>query len=354
MRIRVQLAHTKDEYESAFTLLQKGRKNLGLPTPPGDLWVTKQHALPSTNTFVALDGHKVVGAISLFGESAFRLPLEEQADLTAFRANLAGRIAEFSVAGFECPVAHEKDVLLALYHFGLCFGSSYCHYDAFITQAPWEWADRFREVLQYEPLLLKEKVPGLTLFRSAREGADFRREFSPDFSAEFRFPEKKFFLVAHQSIEASTLDYLFNGRTDLFTRLSDLEIRVLKNIYDHGEFACIMPDRKLTLPFKQLPKHRRFPMNCDGYLCRADGRRINLQVIDVSREGIKIRASDPLPRGDYPLTLQIGVMKQSEIIARTVWVDEEAHISGLVVKSGDKKWAQLIEYLEREHLSLAA
>ncbi len=354
MRIRVQLAHTREELEAAFTLLQRSRQRLGLPTPATDLWVTKQHALPTTNTIVALDGLKIVGAISLFGESAFRLPLEEQADLSSFRANLAGRIAEFSVAGLECPANREKDVLLALYHFGLCFGSSYCDYEAFVTQVPQAWADRFREVLQYELLLLKEKVPGLTLFRSARDGADFRREFSPDFNAEFRFPEKKFFLVAHQSMEASTLDYLFNGRTDLFSRLTDLEIRVLKNIYDHGEFACITPDRKLALPFKQLPKNRRFPMNCEGFLCRGNGRRINLQVLDVSKEGIKIRASDPLPIGDYPLTLQIGVLKQSEIIAHTVWVDEEAQIAGLVVKSGDKKWAELIEYLEHDLLHAVA
>lgn len=354
MRISVQLARTKEEYEQAFRLLKNGRKGLGLDSGTGDLWVTKQHALPSTNTIVALQNGTVVGAITLFGESAFRLPLEELADLSSFRENLSGRIAEFSVAGFAPHTDSEKDILLSLYHFGLCFGATYCHYDAFVTQAPAAWAEKYRDALSYEPLLLKEKLPGLTMFRSAREGADFRRQFSEGFEADFRFPEKKFFLVAHQSIEAQTLDYLFNQKTKLFEELTDLELRVLKNFYDHGEFAQVMPNRKLTLPFKQLPKHRRFPMNCEGYLCLGNGRRLNVQVLDVSREGIKIRTAEPLPSGSYPLTLQIGVMKQSEIIACTVWVDGEAQMAGMVVKSGDQKWSQLVEYLEYEALRSAA
>lgn len=353
MRVRVQLARTKEEYEQAFRLMQAGRKELGLDSAEAELWVTKQHALPSTNIIVALNGNNVVGAITLFGESAFRLPLEEQADLSPFRESLNGRIAEFSVPGYG-DSENRKNILLALYHFGHCFGSSYCHYDAFVTQAPTSWTQEYSELLQYEPLLLREKLPGATFCRSARDTADFRRKFSAEFEADFNFPEKKFFLVAHQSIEAKTLDYLFNQKTNLFARLTDLELRVLKNFYDHGEFANILPERTLVFPFKRLPKHRRYPMSCEGFLCRGNGRKMHLQVLDVSKEGIKIRTEDTLPAGVYPLTLSIGVMKQSELIATTVWVDQEAKIAGLVVKSGDKSWQELIAYLEHESLKSVA
>lgn len=350
MRVSVQLAHTKEQYEQAFRLLQRSRKQLGFSSEnENDLWVTKHHALPCTNTIVALRGGEVVGAITLFGESAFRLPLEEQADLSAFRHNLNGRVAEFSVVGCD---QRDRDVLLALYHYALCFGSMYCHYDAFVTHVPQAWAREYAELLQYEPLLLKEKLPGMAFYRSARDGADFREALDGDF--EFRFPEKKFFLVAHQSIEPKTLDYLFNQKTQLFENLTDLELRVLKNFYDHGDFAKVLPDRRLQLPFKKVPQSRRFAMNCEGYLCLGDGRRMHLQVLDVSREGLKIRTEDALPAGVYPLTLSIGITKQAEVIAATVWVDEMAQIAGLSVKSGDKNWLKLIEYLEQESLRVAA
>lgn len=355
MRISVQLAHTKEQYEEAFRLLQESRRHLGFACDEKtDLWVVKQHALPSTNTIVALEGEKVIGALSVFGESGFRLPIENEADLSSFRQNLAGRIAEFSVPGICTGHKESNDVLLALYHYALCFGSTYCHYDAFVTHAPKQWADRYTKLLSYEPLLLREKLPGAAFYRSARDGADFRQNFRQDFDVAFRFPEKKFFLVAHQSMEAETLDYLFNRKTDLFQRLSDIEVRILKNMYDHGDFSKILPNRSLNLPFKQLPKFRRFPMNCEGYLCANNGKRMNIQVLDVSQDGIKIRAEEPLSEGTYPLTISVGVMKQAEIIASTVWIDDIAQISGLTVKSGCRHWKALIEYLERECLRVAA
>jgi hypothetical protein len=354
-RVHVQLARSKDEFEQAFRLLQKSRRELGFTQPEeGEIWVVKQHALPSSNTIVALEGNQVVGALSLFGENSFQLPLETQADLTAFRENLSGRIAEFSVPAVAESHRDGNDVLLALYHYALCFGSTYCHYDAFVTHVPRQWADRYTKLLSYEPLLLKEKISGAALYRSARDGADFRKNFREGFEATFGFPEKKFFLVAHQSMEADTMDYIFNEKTGLFERLSDIELRILKNIYDHGEFARVLPDRALNLPFKKLPQQPRFPMNCEGYLSRENGKHVNLEVLDVSKDGLKIRTEGAIPPGSYPLTLFIGVMKQAEIIAATVWIDEITHIAGLIVKSGDGNWRDLIEYLERESLKVAA
>jgi hypothetical protein len=353
LRICVQLAHSKEEYEAAFRLMQDGRRQWKADDKDDDLWVLKQHALPSTNTIVAIVDGEVVGALSLFGENAFRLPFEESGSLDSLRESLDGRLAEFSLPGIKTG-PHSQDILFALYYFGLCFGSSYCHYDAFVTNVPAGWAKLNAESLGYDPLPIKEMAGFKPLFRGIGDSADLRRFFSPDFTAEFRFPERRFFLVAHQSIEPQTLHYLFNERTKLFQNLSDIELRVLKNFYDYGEFAGVLPDRKLNLPFKRLPKHRRFPMNCEGYLSTGDGRKSHLQVLDVSREGIKIKLGDHLPEGTYPLNLSIGVRKQAEIIASTIWIDELAQIAGLIVTSGDKHWEELIEYLERESLRSVA
>ncbi|RYZ96610.1 MAG: hypothetical protein EOP11_23235 [Proteobacteria bacterium] len=346
------------EHEGALRLLQGGRKEIGFKEPPGEaggLWLTKHHALPSTNTVVALAAGEVIGALTLFGESAFQLPLEAQADLSGFKKNLEGRVAEVSYPGVSPEAAGNADVLLALYHFALCFGSAYCHYDAYLTQVPAAWAERYRGLLNYENLNVPERIPGLALYRTAREGADFQESFSSGFDVKFRFPERKFFLVAHQSLDPQTMHYLFNQRTRLFESLSDLEVRVLKNYYDYGEYAPILPNRELLLSFGKIPAHRRFPMACEGYLRHPRGQRIELQMLDASKEGLKIRSAEPLRLGaDYPITLQVGVMKQAEVIARAVWVDEAAKVAGLNVRSGDRNWQRLIEYLECDFLRAVA
>jgi hypothetical protein len=161
--------------------------------------------------------------------------------------------------------------------------------------------------------------------------------------------------VAHQTLEPAVLDYFFNQRTSVFRKLDDLELRVLKNVYDFGEFARCLPERKITMPSKAYPKHRRFPMNCEGYLQDGKGHRVHLQVLDVSREGLKVRVGDQLRKGSvYALTVAIGVRKQTELIASAVWVDEEAQIAGLVLQSGDRNWDGLIHYLEGDFLRVAA
>lgn len=347
MRIFLQLAQTQNQHEQALKLLKKA-----YPDSPGaqDLWITKHHALPSTNTIVALDGDQVVGAITLFGENPFRLPCEQNNNLVSFQNSLGGRIAEVSVPGLKDP--ERIELAFALHHFINCFGASYCHYDAFVASPNNEWKNFYENELGYHPI---NTGNGETVFfRNARESADLRRMIR-EHQIEYFFPEKKFFLVAHQSMSPATLNHLFNQKTNLFSQLSDLEIRVLKNIYDHGDFANILPERKLSLPFKKEPKHRRFPMNCEGYLCRENGKKVQIQVLDVSKEGIKIQTEDPISRsGTFPLTISVGVMKQAEVIGEVVWSDDITQIYGLNIKSGCHHWKQLVDYLERESAKILA
>ena len=337
MRICVRLAATKNEYEQAYWLLNKRYQ---LKDSDG-LWLLKQHALPSTNTIVAMKGEEVVGALSLFGESAFTLPLEQYADLSAFRESLGGRMCELSAVGIADGYPRPAEIHQALHHFALCFGSSYCLYDVFLTQVP-EPSIPFRQL---------PNAPGVH-FCQASETPDLRRQLAQEI--QFAFPEKKSYLVAHQSIDCETLDYLFNRRTGLFERLTDLDLRVLKNYYDHESFAAVLPKRSLKLPFEKTPKHRRFPMNCEGFLCGPSGRKMHLHVLDVSREGLKVRSEEAIPAGSYPLTLSIGVVKRAEVIAATIWTDGLTRIAGFSVKSGDNHWRELVEYLEQESLKTAA
>ncbi len=351
--VTIKLAQTRHEFEHAFRLLQHAHAELGWAPSAPDLWVLKHHALPSTNTIVAVQAGKVIATLCLFGESAYRLPVEARLNLLNFRNNLEGRLAELSLPAFAADHATDQDLKLALYHFSFCFGASYCHYDGFVTEAPLAQAKEFILVLEYERIF--EPLNGRQLlFLNAHSGRDFRTKISLTYPVEYQFPEKKFFLVAHQSMEPAVLDYLFNERTKLFSTLDDMELRVLKNVYDYGEYARVLPARSLAMPEKRSPRYPRFPMNCEGYVVNNHGQREHLQVLDVSRDGLKIRSKTSLERGEtYMLTVFIGVNKKTELIATAIWIDELAEMAGLEVKSHDRSWTQLIEYLEKDFLRVA-
>jgi hypothetical protein len=350
VRVYLQLAQTKHQHEQALKLLRKTYEKTDTLSEQTDLWITKFHALPSTNTAIALKGDTVIGAITLFGESPFRLPCENKNKMDLSQHNLGARVAEISAPGFlEKP---SDDLLFALHHFINCFGASFCHYDAFVSTPGAEWQNFYQRNLGFETLSPQNDTK--IFFRNARESEDYRKKVN-NLQVEYFFPEKKFFLVAHQSMSAETLDYLFNQKSKLFDSLTDLEVRVLKNIFDHKDFSKVFPDRRITLPYRKEAQSRRFAMNCEGYLCRENGKKVQLQVLDVSREGIKIQTEDPISRtGTFPLTISIGVMKQAEVIAEVVWCDEVAQIAGLVVKSGCHNWKQLVEYLEKESSKIVA
>lgn len=353
-KIRIRLAQTKQEFEQALSLLNESNRNPE-PRASGDVWLLKQHALPSTNTIIAERDGAVIGALSVFGENPFLLPVERSVDLRNFKESLSGRVAEVSLPGLAKEYRDSHDLLLALYHFAVCFGSTYCHYDAFVSCAERDWGPTYTKLLRYSPLATREKSSGQCYVLNARECGDYRQAITPQFACEFRFPEKKFFLVAHQNMKPEVLDYLFNERTHVFSTLNDFELRVLKNIYDYGEYAKVLPERTPETKYARLPKYRRFPMNCEGYLRTPDGRRIHFVVDDVSREGLKLRTEQPLKPGQvHALTISIGVMKQTELIARTVWVNDLTQSAGLEISSGDKNWAALIEYLEKDFLRTAA
>jgi hypothetical protein len=355
--LRIQLAHTKEHFEQALKLLAESNsaRSAEASLQSSELWLLKQHALPSTNTIIALKDNKVVGALSLFGENPFLLPLEHWVDLSSYKESLGGRVAEVSMPGFSAEYKNDPNLLFALYHFTACFGSTYCHYESFLTLVSKDWATRYAKTLHYEPVSVRENISGQCLSLNPRDTGDYRKEFTQNFRPEFCFPEKKFFLVAHQNLKPDVLNYLFNHRTQLFSKLNDFELRVIKNIYNHGEYANYLPQRNTSDAYARLPKHRRFPMDCAGHLSTPDGRRMHFVVEDVSKEGLRLRTEQPLKQGQtHALIISIGVMKQTEIIARTIWVNEMANTAGLEVSSGDKNWAKLIEYLEKDFLRLAA
>lgn len=347
--VSIRLAHTSAEFESAFALLQKSREQwkLSAPGEPGEIWLLKHHALPTTNTIIAVEGQQIIGALCLFGESPYLLPMESHMDLGPFREDFEGRLAEITIPGLAPDYGENQELVAALFHFAHEFGAYHCQYNGLVLEAPPAWAAKFAATIGYENVY--QPAPDRqVLFAKPVEGAPFT---SPNLPLNFEFPEKRYFLIAHQSMSPKVLDYLFNKRTQVFASLSDFDLRVLKNIYDYGEYSSKLPDTKSPLPEKKVPRHPRFPMNCEGFMISDDGERLHVQLLDVSREGLKLRSPEGIDnKASYMLTLVVGVNRKTELIARTVWADQQSRIAGLEIKSGDDNWIQLIDYLEKDSM----
>lgn len=342
-RISIRLAESQNDFLRAFQLLTESRRTWDPHC--AELWLLKQHALPTSNIIVALLNEKIVGALCLFGESPFGLPLENKINLSSFKESIEGRIAEISAPGIlqSKDMDQEEEIIVAaLYNFALKFGATFCRYDAFLTKEE-AWTKKYTSLLDLHPLPhCDSRQRDNALLFGASSCMPKAQELNERKS--FLFPEKKFFFAAKQSMIPETIDLLFNKKTHVFKNLTDAEIRILKNIYNHGEYAKVIPDIGKV---KIEPKHRRFLMNCHGFLKNHSGEKINFQVIDVSKEGLKIKAEELLQiHESCMLNISIGVMKNTEVIASAIWVNEENQTIGLLVKSGDKNWRQLIEYLE--------
>ena len=334
--LSIKIAKEKQELSEAFQLLE----HHGLAP-------SKHHTLPSTSLIIASHKGTVVGAACLYGESPFLLPLEKKLSLQSFRAQCNGRIAELSPVALSGDFRSPPELARAIHYFAACFASSFCHYEYLLscpnpTENAW-----LQEALGYNPLLAsdlrREKCFALNLCEMKEA-----KNTLPS-GVRFEFPEKRFFLVNHHVMTPELLDEFFNKKYALLETLSDAELRVLKNIYDFGEYAPILPKRESMKQYKRVPKAKRFEMSCDGFLHLPNSKRIHFQVVDVSDGGLKITAEDILdPGASYALNISIGVMRNTEVIARVVWVNQDRMQIGLEVQSADRNWQRLIRYLEEE------
>jgi hypothetical protein len=151
------------------------------------------------------------------------------------------------------------------------------------------------------------------------------------------------------------LNYFFNVRSSVFARLNDLELRAFRNIYDFGKYMNILPKRQVAVGNSKFPKHKRFDMCCDGYLKLPDESKIHFHVLDVSAKGLKVETEASLPVNTvFMMNISIGVMRNTEVIAKAIWVKDDSNQVGLEVQSSDENWKKLITYLEKDFHPQAA
>jgi len=357
VRLTVRLAQGKKEFETGLRLIQSARKRwLDWSESETELWLPKQLALPSSNLIIALDqDQKVIAAVALFGDNPFLLPSALETKFSNLRRSLdKQRFAELSFFGIDqAHMKQEANITCALHRFALFFGATYCQYQLLIHSAKRHWFNYYGPILGLHEIRETHESEKVGSFQETATSPDIESLLS-QIEINFIYPEKKYLLLVHESLTPDVFEHLFLNSSNFFDTISDFELRVLKNIYDFGPFAKLLPKRDLGIPMKKRPKSRRYALNCEGYFRMPDGTEQNLHVLDISKDGLKIHHEEYLPAGCHSLVLYVGLKKRAELIVNTVWSDETAKIAGFEVKSGDANWLQLVKTLEEAEKKLAA
>lgn len=336
MEVILGLAKKQPELESAFKLLYRHYRDLGIiEARPEQLWLTKRHMLPTNANIVATCGGRVIAAATLFVDSPMRLPLEDILSLAELRHG-PERCAELSAVALDPEAPNPHELKLMLYRYAVLYSSQYLGISHLLSQ----FADPKLEGAGY---FKKVNCDGREIFYT-----DLANLPSTSLTHEdcFRFPERKFYKMTDCPWDQDTFCHFFVNRTQLFAQANECELRALQNIYDFGDFAALFAQRRSVVGARQSPRYRRFSMNCQATIPGRDGP-VHLQVLDVSLQGIRAYVEEDLRLGSsYVLQISVGVLAQSEVIAKLVWKNSQDKSMGFEVSSGDGTWKQLISHLE--------
>ena len=253
--LSLSIARTKEELESAFTLLHDAYVEMGFMQPhPSGMRVTAYHALPTTATLIARWDEEVIGTVSIVRDTALGLPADQAFDLSALRAE-GTTLAEVSALAIKRQYHGDSgQALFPLLKFMYQYSERYLgvtciviathpgraqfyeavfgfdpvnrrpldHYD-FANGAPAEgWYLDYRDAHRKWIAMFGGRAPEKNLFTY----------FTDSGSAHFLYPDRRYFTVADPVMTPELFDYFFNVRTDLFAKLSEREQDTIMMLYD--------------------------------------------------------------------------------------------------------------------------
>ena len=372
-RLVLKVATERDELEACYRLLHDAYVGAGLMRPdPSGLRLTVYHALPTTTTLCALIDGKVVGTVSLIGESAFGFPLQRVFDLSSVRAR-RGRLAEVSALAID-PAwrGNGGAVLFALMKF--VFACCTQRFDTRHLVA----AVHPAYVEMYESLLLFRRLTGRVVERyeyvngapaigltvdlkHAPEilhkyygGRGHRRNLYHYFvEAELpglRLPERRSLKSSAPPLTPDMLDHFFNHRTQVLAGLDERRKALLHLIYDLPDYQRMLPPLVAGLDDLAMRRHRRFSVKHAGRLRIADGEdEANaMQVTEVSRYGFRARTSRAVSADGWLIAdIQLGHHGLSRLHAQPVQESRfgEDRVYGFRIGEPDLAWRKFINAL---------
>ncbi len=368
-RLKVRLARTKDELESALRLLHDSYVKAGLMTPhPSGLRVTKYHALPATATIIALWDDEVVGTVSLVRRSAFGMPLENIFDITRFTHD-GSRIFETSSLAVDPRFSGQNGtILFPLIKFLFNYATDYFGSNYMAIAVNPSWIEFYEAIFNFQRLQAKpvdkyDFVNGasavgaylnLVAFKQMLKGiyteAPSRKNmFNYIFKATFsnlEFPKRKFNKISDPMLTPEILDYLFNIRTQTFAGLSEREIFTLHQLYQNDGFRGVLPPAPPKSNVLWLREGTRFEVNIPGGILLTGNATIPMRITDISSGGIGVVTSRNLREGElYTLQVALEGEKHSLRNVQLRWTSPDRKRSGLKVYDRPQGWVRFVNLL---------
>lgn len=368
-RLKVRLARTKEELESALRLLHNSYVQAGfMDLHQSGLRVTKYHALPATSTIIALWDDEVVGTVSLVRRSAFGMPLENIFDISHL-TNDGSRIFETSSLAVDPRFSGRNGAVLFplikfLFNYATAFfGSNYMA----IAVNP-SWIEFYEAVFCFQRLQattvdnydfvkgapavgaylnlddVREVLKGLYNGTPARKNM-FDYLFQANFS-NLEYPERKFNKISDPILTPEIIDYFFNVRTQTFAELSEREIFTLHQLYQTDGFRGVLPPIPPRSNVFQLRAGARFEVNLSGRILLPGNAIIPTKITDISSGGIAVVTPRDLRAGEL-YTLQVDIDGQ-ELSLRNVqlrWTSLDRKRSGLQVSDRPQSWIRFVNLL---------
>ncbi len=231
--LTVKLVQSRSELESALKLLHDTYVSEGYMTPvPSGIRLSRYHALPTTQTIIALWDGVVVGTMSVIGDSRFGVPADKIFDISPFRKkNLS--IAEPSGLAVhrEFQGSRNSAVLFSLFRYLVHYTQDRLRNDVWVVAVNPKHAELYESILCFKRLAASNArydyvngAPAIGLYRDLRT---WESEMALAYAGmpiekdvyRFFFKTQIPDLISPWILSPETIDYFFNQKTTLFSEL---------------------------------------------------------------------------------------------------------------------------------------
>lgn len=374
--LRFKLAQTKEELEQAYRLLYQGYVASGSMAPNNiGLRITPYHALPSTSVLIAVLDKKVVATLSVFRVSPFGLPVSKVFDVSRFMEQ-GQRFAEISSLCVSDEFKSDQRTLL----FGLLkylyeYSTKYFGVDIkLIVIKPFR-RHFYESLLHFHPLdnrivenygfsngatvmsefLDLSSAPEVykKTYNSYPDEQNLFKYFVESKISNFEFPDRLYNNISDPVMTPDLLHYFFIEKGQVFQKLSEFELAVLKRTYNNTDFNHLFSEFSEKINHVHFSRsHERYEIKCKAVLI-AKNENINyiVKVYDASYDGIMIHSGQKLSLDkEYRASINVANNGYAYLVVKPKWTNGLGYY-GLEIKELDSTWEIFIEHMENKKVA---
>jgi len=367
-------AQTYEEIQQAFKVAYLGYHGKGMvPDQPSEMQVTKFHALPTTTILIVKKQEKVIATASIILDSSMGLPLESCWSLTHLREDSV-RLAEVTWLTVLAEGEERKQILLLFCKYIYEYCLKVLGVDTVVAAVPAGAKDLFELVFLFENIesgkpkkydtYHGQKAVGQCLrisdvaqdvFRQVYgkkpKHADLFKFFCESECKNFQFPKQMNKSTLGTPYSPELFEYFFKSQSDILLKLTDKERNALSNLYFYSPYKSVIG---ISQTSAYRDRHQpRFMVLCRSRFCiRASGRMMTSTVLEVSRNGLKLRLTEPHQSyvgEEVSVSVELSPQNNVTLRGKVVWVLPGLQQLGIELENMvPERWQEFIDVLEAE------